>query len=444
MRLRVIRLAALALLLSGLVLGVLAALAPRLGLGAGEYFLGYTWLGVDRRTLFKFGAAVACAGLFGMGLCWAASAGRQHVRSVLANAVLVLCSMSVCLLLLEIAVRVMVGVPVFALKNYLAERNALLTTHTLNQYDPLLGWVLREHQSVSPQDPDGSLTTGERGIRLNASDGAPPVRGAILAAGDSFTAGSEVGDRHSWPAHLEKALGARVINAATGAWGADQIVLRLENLMPALEPRVVIASFLDDDIMRAGFRVYGGANKPYFTVESGALVHHNNPVPRYSGAVAETPAHLVLPSHSMLFHWTADRLGLADLWRKASVSYLRANNEPVEVSCKLLARLKASADRRGAAMLFVMQYPGHPRHGELVRQSHARRVLECSRAAGIRTVDLWDDLVAVHKRSFEEYKGLWVSFDGRSFGHMSSAGNLLVARRLARELAGAGASGAGR
>lgn len=59
-----------------------------------------------------------------------------------------------------------------------------------------------------------------------------------------------------------------------------------------------------------------------------------------------------------------------------------------------------------------------------------------ARASGVHTVDLWEDLVAVHKRSYEEYKGLWASFDRTNFGHMSGAGNRLVAERLARELRG--------
>ena len=421
-------------LFCGGLLASVAVLGPMVGLGSGELFLGYLWFGVERRTLFWIGASVLLAGILGIAVLWALSAGYERVRSVLLNLALVFSSVLVCLLGMELVARAMSGVPLFALRNFLAERNALLTTNTLNQYDPLLGWVLREHQRIAPNDPNGSLTTGEYGIRLNASDGAPPATGAVLASGDSFTAGSEVGDRHSWPSHLEQVLGSRVINAATGGWAADQIVLRLESLIPTLKPRLAIASFLDDDILRAGFRVYGGANKPYFTIENGGLVHHNNPVPRYSGTVAETPAYLILPSYSMLFQWTTDRLGYADLWRKASVSYLRADNDPVEVSCKLLARLKAGADRQGVGLLFLMQYPGHVRHSEISRRPHARQVLDCARAAGIATVDLWDDLLNVHRRSFEEYRGLWASFDGKSFGHMSSAGNELVARRLMSEI----------
>ena len=54
---------------------------------------------------------------------------------------------------------------------------------------------------------------------------------------------------------------------------------------------------------------------------------------------------------------------------------------------------------------------------------------------GIETVDLWDDLLALYRRSFQDYVGLWAYFDGRGlFGHMSSAGNRLVAERIAQRL----------
>ena len=411
-----------------------AGAAPMLGLGAGEAFFTYVWFGLPRRALFFLGLS-ACSGMLALAVIfWALEIGRARALSAVANLVLVVASVTACLLVLELGVRLANGIPIFAWRNFLAERNALLTTQTLNQYDPVLGWVLREDQRVSPANKDGSLSTGKYGVRLDSPDGAEPAKGAILVSGDSFTAGSEVGDRQSWPAHLEAILRQPVVNAATGAWGADQIVLRLEQLMPVLEPKIIVASFLDDDIMRAGFRVYGGANKSYFTVEQGALVHHDVPVPKYTGAVAETPGYLLLPSYSYLFQWTADRLGLSDWWRRVSVSYVRVDNDPVEVSCLLLARLKAVADKRGTRMIFLMQYPGSPKHDAIARQSHPRKVLECASAAGIQTIDLWDDLVAVYKGSYEEYKGLWASFDGTNFGHMSSAGNRLVAQKLAARL----------
>ena len=242
-----------ALLLAAITgaMALVAAAAPWLGLGAGEVFFAYAWFGLARRALVIVSVSICLAALLAAALLWVYRAGTARALSALAPLFLVMISVTLTYGMLEAVVRIGHGVPVFAWKNFLAERNSLLTTHTLNQFDAVLGWVLREHQRVNPESEIGSLTTGAHGVRLNASQGPQPMRGAILAAGDSFTAGSEVGDRHSWPAHLETILGQPVVNAATGAGGADQIVLRLEMLMPVLAPKVIIASFLDDDIMRA-------------------------------------------------------------------------------------------------------------------------------------------------------------------------------------------------
>jgi hypothetical protein len=64
-------------------------------------------------------------------------------------------------------------------------------------------------------------------------------------------------------------------------------------------------------------------------------------------------------------------------------------------------------------------------------------VLGCAARAGIETVDLWPDLAAIHRRSFPDYVKLWAASEtnGRNvFGHMSGAGNALVARRIAERL----------
>ena len=84
-----------------------------------------------------------------------------------------------------------------------------------------------------------------------------------------------------WPAYLQGFLGRPVINAANGGWGVDQIVLRTEQLLDALEPKIVVMGFSAGSIYDNRFSVYGGANKPYFLVRDGKLVHMNNPVPPF-------------------------------------------------------------------------------------------------------------------------------------------------------------------
>ncbi len=68
----------------------------------------------------------------------------------------------------------------------------------------------------------------------------PLQKEAILVVGDSFGLGSDVIDAETWPAYLERMVGTQVINAAVGGYALDQIVLRAEDLVPLLRPRMLL------------------------------------------------------------------------------------------------------------------------------------------------------------------------------------------------------------
>jgi hypothetical protein len=111
---------------------------------------------------------------------------------------------------------------------------------------------------------------------------------------------------------------------------------------------------------------------------------------------------------------------------------VKADNDPVEVTCELLRRLQRELARRRTWLLLVMQYGAE----EVAEQpKNAVAVVACAQHAGIETLDLWNDLVTEYRRSFQDYAGLWVGHDGpKIFGHMSSLGNRFVAERIAARL----------
>jgi hypothetical protein len=423
-----VRRIAVAIMFGAGLIGALALIGPYIGLGVNEQSMFYLWFGLSRTQLAEMAAAGLAAGLIG-----AAFAFAKRPRLLAANAALTLAALIVSLLLAEALARVIDRQPVFALRNWLAERNALFAVHPSVEYDPVLGWVHKSNQRQNPNDPATSFTTGRFGIRLTRPGNDQVPTGAVLAVGDSFTAGGEVGDGGTWPTLLEGILGRPVINGATGGWGTDQIVLRTEDLVPKLAPSMVIVSFFQDDSYRAGFRVLAGGNKPFFTIENGSLVHHNRPVPRYTGRPGELPSWLIVPSYSYLVRFVTDRLGWSNWWQKFSSSYVAANNDPVAVSCALLQRLQAELASQRIDLLLVMQYAGAV---DPVKPLQAVGVLACAHRLGIDTLDLWDNLEAVHDRSFADYLKLWASYDGHNtFGHMSPAGNRLIAEWIAARLA---------
>jgi hypothetical protein len=435
-----VRRRAVAIVFGAGLIGALTLIGPYIGLGVNEQSVFYSWFGLPRTQL----AEMAAAGL-ALGLIGAAFAFAKQPCVLAANTALTLVALIGSLLLAEGLARVIDRQPIFALRNWLAERNALFTVahppenasltvaDAYAEYDPVLGWVQKSNLRLNSNDPVISFTTGRFGIRLIQPDNDQIPAGAILAVGDSFTAGAEVGDRGTWPALLEEILRQPVINGATGGWGTDQIVLRTEDLVPKLAPSMVIVSFFQEDSYRAGFRVLAGANKPFFTIENGSLVHHNRPVPRYTARPAELPPWLIVPSYSYLVQFVTDRLGWSNWWQKFSTSNVAANNDPVAVSCALLKRLQGELASQWIDLLLVMQYAGSV---DPVKPFQAVGVVACAQQLGIDALDLWDNLKAVHDRSFTDYVKLWASYDGhRTFGHMSPAGNRLIAEWVAAKLA---------
>ena len=417
----------------GLLASVAAIFAAPMGLGIAEEYLFFKWWGLARRDMAILGAALGILGglVFGLTRLWVIV--REVLRNYFKNIALVTASTLVGLVALEIAVRLTDGVELWPPRNLVATRAALLTTQTANEHHPQLGWVLKAGISNASYDPDNSFTTGDYGVRMNAALAQPLPIGGLLAVGDSFTAGSEVGDRHSWPAQLERLLDEPVVNGGVGGWASDQIILRAEELIPIVQPNTVVISFFHDDILRAGYRVYGGANKPWFSVKNGELQRHNNPVPVFSGRQEEVEAPVLGYLH--LVSWVLDRVGHGDWWRRVNTSYVLADNNPVDVSCLLLVRLRELTAKANIRLLFVLQYGGSDGIADEFRSEHAELVDRCARDAGIETLDTWEPLTRVNLEGLEAYRRLFVMHDeNRVYGHMSSEGNELIARLVADRL----------
>jgi len=101
------------------------------------------------------------------------------------------------------------------------------------------------------------------------------------------------------------------------------------------------------------------------------------------------------------------------------------------ISCKLLERLKTTADVRGIGVYFVLQYGGSHITIWEDQPTYAKQVIDCARVAGIPTVNTWEPLREVDRRDPAELKSLYNMFEnGTVYGHMSPRGNKLVADLL--------------
>jgi hypothetical protein len=403
----------------------LVVAAGHLGLGIKEDFVLYRWFGLNRTDSVLLGVTLVA-------LPFALALIRARWRELL----LVLASVLTVLFVLEIALRSVDGLPIWPDRNLLFERLLVTNRWPVIEYDPVVGWVQKPNMSFSPESKHSSFTTGEFGVRMNQAEIRPVPRGGILAVGDSFTAGSEVGDAGTWPASLERILGKPVVNAGVGGWAADQIILRAEQLMQDLSPKKIIVALLMQDIAWTQFRVHGGGPKPYFLIENGQLIPMNKPVPRaIEGAPIDFGLLQGVLGYSYAVEWTMARLGVTS-WFEAGVS-ARVSTSPSVVTCLLLQRLKHTTDARNVQLLLLIQWGGNELGAkEFVRPADVNDVVSCAKDAGIRTVDTWDALRGVLARGEDKFQELYVQHDTGSYryGHMTDAGNLFIAEQLAKAL----------
>jgi hypothetical protein len=331
-------------------------------------------------------------------------------RAIVKNVSVSLTAVALTLLLCDVALRV----PALALPPTLP---AALGGAA---YDPHLGWGIASNISS-----DG-FNTLDHGIRKNRKADDRIRTGGALAVGDSFTAGSEVRDEASWPAQLERLTGMPVINGGAGGYGTDQIIMRAEQLLPIVKPRVLVIGMLESDIERSGFSSQG-ASKPYYTIENDQLVLHNVPVPP-TPPVKRNWLHALAP-------YSALAARLTRLIDTGEQNYVRVKNDIVKVTCLLLQRVKRTADREGIRVLLAMQHGAYILRDLDSPLDRAIQVETCATAMGIQVVDEFNSLKAILRADPSLLAAHYVMTNGAP-GHMSERGNAHMANLLAAALSG--------
>lgn len=345
----------------------------------------------------------------------------------LATALTLAVSSLLSLVALELGVRAYSGMPILAWRDWRMSNATVFDTGAV-QYHPMLGWT------PTPHFASDKYNTLDYGIRQNGLAESDLPTGAILAVGDSFTAGSEVNDNQSWPAILQRRLGRRVLNAGVGGYGVDQIVLNAERLLPLLKPQVLLVGMLlPENVQRAGYTVFS-APKPYFDNINGGLTLRNVPTPHLSDKSFDPAIRRIL-AHSLAIHLFAEAM-MPEWWhRGTSGDFHHALNNPELVSCRLLERLEHTAEAQGIRTAVVIQHGGWLYARGEQPPLLVQRLKRCAERAGYQVIDEYDSLHAIAVRSLEELKAHYVMHaDGSVFGHMSAQGNALIAELVAAAL----------
>jgi len=335
-------------------------------------------------------------------------------------------SLIASLLIGEVAFRLVMGVPILDGTNWRVEGVQSTRTGDRAIADPLLGWSLVPHYRTD------RFNTIDHGFRRNFDE--QHVRtGATLAVGDSFTEGfDEVDDANTWPAHLEKLTGTPVVNAGVAGYGTDQIILRAEQLLPIVKPKTLIVGFFSDDINRAGLSE-SGAPKPHFTTEKGELVYHPpGPLEKTETENLIAMALRAVLGYSALSDHLFIRLAPGFWYPKGSL-FAEVQNDAIDITCKLLARLKRRTDDGQVRLLLFMQYGGELVQEEPAIMTDMGKVTECGQKAGIQVVDQFAPLQALTRGKTELVAQYFTPY-GNEFGHMTPKGNEHAAQLLAAAL----------
>jgi lysophospholipase L1-like esterase len=333
----------------------------------------------------------------------------RHTGPSLAGRIaLVLFSLLVGLGLIELGVRAWTWSWLFAWPNQVAEARRVIGERDAARYvhDERLGHVPREGLRGNGAVPAGT--------------GAP-----ILAVGDSFTFGDEVGDGETWPAELQRLTGRPVLNAGVSGYGFDQIVLRAEALAPIYRPQAIVVAFIADDIRRTEMRRLWSADKPWFEIAGGQPVLRGVPVPPRAPAAETLSFWQRTLGYSFALDFILRRLDLLHDWYGDHVRVHPAGTGE-QIACLLTARLAELQKTAAAPVLVVAEYDPVV-WDDATFAARQRRLtaglLACARKNGLATLDTYEALAATGQP--RKLYVLW---------HMNGAGNALVARLIAGAL----------
>jgi hypothetical protein len=332
----------------------------------------------------------------------------------------------VCLLLGEVATRLSdPEASLWHFPNYIWQATEVDAEAPLQlRYDSELGYEPRPGVSGTLKGETLSYSAdGFRNHNLTQPAATGPL---ILALGDSYTEGYAVSDDESWPAHLERATGRRVLNAGVRSYGLDQIVLRAERLSPRVKPRTMVLAFIESDIDRTALSAREFRFKPYFAPTGKGLELRNVPVPMGRAAPPFDGVRAVL-GYSHLLDYVMRRLGKVRLWYGGGIG---TGMDADLISCRLMGRFAELVRREGAKALVVafQQADGwtSPSRG-VAQRTRTTAVLDCAAKAGLATLDTYEGFVAA---------GVGGDIDAFFVdSHFNDRGNALAARLIAPALA---------
>ncbi len=303
--------------------------------------------------------------------------------------------------------------------NYVEENWNLVSWEFPIQHDSNLGWIPKVNSQVKSADSKTIMNLIDWGIRSNG--GVFPgstSKDSILAVGASHVFGSQVSDSDTWPAILEKESKFRVINGGVFAYGFDQVILRMEDLVSKIHPERIIIGVHPDNLSQTVMsQKY--AKKPYFDISNNELVLKNTPVPITKKGL--NPYQAVM-GYSYLVHYLMTRLS-PQVWLE-NHGEIKAHNKSHEVSCLLIKRADYFCRSHNIKCSLLFQY-FHTTAPEAREQ-----VIKLTPCIKNTEINLWDPYEALEEFKKNDLKRHETLFDF----HMTPQGNAWMANYVLQKI----------
>ncbi|HVS19896.1 MAG TPA: SGNH/GDSL hydrolase family protein [Planctomycetota bacterium] len=301
--------------------------------------------------------------------------------------------------------------------------------------DDRVGYLPMQDQQTHFGQTDPETGLGLTPIRINhyGQRGAdfplqkPPGERRIAVVGDSLTMGNGVLDEECFPARLEQLLRAddppgvrtRVVNAAVNGWNTWNYAQWAKFLMPDYDPDLlVVGLFLGNDMVPAP--------------EGAGVI----PIPLHSALRNSALYHWMLTVYREILwkHFEAKRLGKTlsefdqqlEEFKGKSESQLSEEDKRLlweEYALIQLLRIRDAGREQGVEVVVLLIPTWGLVYHESTDELHdfLRQRLE---GAGVRVATCLEDLRPLGRAG-------WLDWDE---GHLSPAGNRVVAEALARQL----------
>jgi GDSL-like Lipase/Acylhydrolase family len=185
------------------------------------------------------------------------------IKKALLASLLIIASVCICLLMLEVGVRLFVD----------KSKWEFWWPSEDWQVDPLLGWVQRPDLDLTMRTVYGwtvHFRTNEDGLTPpSAKRVRTPGRKRIMIFGDSTVVGRLVPQDQTITAQLEhllrdRGINAEVINAGVQGYATDQALLRMEQLLPIYKPDIAMYCLCDNDFRGNALNFTNSSSKPRF------------------------------------------------------------------------------------------------------------------------------------------------------------------------------------